>query len=154
MTTVKIEDVLRDASISVLETMFFADVAPGETPVNHLDPVTCVVNCTGARSGVFTVAVDRLALHILCCAFYGDEDAKLPTQETEMICELTNMLAGSTLSSCVPEHFCTLSSPSICNFGRHLETCNQIDSEVQLGSIALSIEAGLLSVSCALRASR
>jgi CheY-specific phosphatase CheX len=154
MTQHKVEDVLRDASISVLETMFFAEVSPISLDIVHLDPVTCTLDCAGAESGTFTVAVDRAALHILCCAFFGDEDATISEQETEMICELTNMLAGSTLSAYIPEHFCTLSSPSICNFAQHLNTSRGIGGNSEFGSIALSIDAGLLSVSCAIRTTR
>ena len=154
MTTNKIEDVLRDASVSVLETMFFADITAAIEGATHVDPVTCVIDCKGAETGTFTVAVDRPALHILCCAFFGEDEAGPASQEWEMICELTNMLAGSTLSAYVPGHFSQLSSPSICGLDRHLETCSNKDQASEFALVSLSIEGGLLSVACTLRTTR
>jgi CheY-specific phosphatase CheX len=154
MTSSKLQDVLCRASISVLETMFFADILPAADATTHVDAVTCVIDCKGAATGSFVVAVDRPALHVLCCAFLGEEEAGPATQEWEMICELTNMLAGSTLSAYVPEHFCKLSSPSICDFARQYEISSENDSDTPSAFIALSIEGGLLSVSCSLRTTR
>jgi CheY-specific phosphatase CheX len=154
MTKTKLEDVLHDASVAVLETMFFADATSDIAVTSHIDAVTCVIDCKGAETGTFTVAVDRPALHILCCAFFGEDEAGPASQEWEMICELTNMLAGSTLSAYVPEHFCELSSPSICGFDRHLESTSHNDPDSHLAFVALAIEGGLLSVSCALRTTR
>ena len=151
MTTNNVESVLRVASVGVLETMFFADVSTAPEGLTHSDAVTCVIDCKGAETGTFTVAVDRPALHILCCAFFGEEVAGPASQEWEMICELTNMLAGSTLSAYVPEHFCKLSSPSICDFDRHLDSSSNNDPNSHSALVALSIEGGLLSVSCTLR---
>jgi CheY-specific phosphatase CheX len=148
-------DVLRGASTEVLETMFFAEaVSIDAEGAVHDNPLSCFLDFSGAETGTFTVAVDRAALRILCTAFYGDEDEPSLTQEEEMITELTNMLAGSTLSSYVPEHYCKLSSPSLCDFARHLKTSMPRAVDERKASVNLSVEDGLLSVSCCFRTAR
>ena len=151
MMTHKIEDVLRDESTNVLETMFFADaeVADNEDAV-HSDASACTLQCSGAENGTFSLAIDRIALQNLCSAFYGQDDEPSEAQERELICELTNMLAGSTLSAYAPEHYCKLSSPLIYDFARHLET-KVPNPEENHTSVNFSLDGGLLSVSCSLR---
>jgi|SRR5450756_599219 len=151
MTTCKLADVLQEAAIGVLETMFFAEASSaGEDTATHSDAVACLLESTGFETGEFTIAIDREALQILCCAFYGDEDDPSSTQQQEMICELTNMIAGSTLSSYAPTHYCKLSSPTVCDMDRHLQTAIKYPQD-HVATINLSIEGGLLSASCSLR---
>jgi len=149
----ELTEVLREASTVVLETMFFADVSTVavEEPV-HDDPLACSLLCSGAENGSFTVAVDRAALGMLSEAFYGDDGESSSTREAELLCELTNMLAGSTLSTYAPNHYCPLSSPKVCDFAQHLATVSSSAPDEHKTSISLALDGGLLSVSCTLKA--
>jgi hypothetical protein len=152
MTKSSLEDVLRSASTEVLETMFFAEAAaPDGPPPAHTDALACSLLCSGAREGIFTAAIDREALQLLCEAFYGDDGAASAVKERELLCELTNMLAGSTLSAYVPEHYCPLSSPLLCDLDQHLKTGVPGNAAVQSSTVSLGIDGGLLSISCALK---
>jgi hypothetical protein len=154
MTTTSLEDVLRSASTEVLETMFFADVASPEDPQPaHNDALACSLLCSGAEEGIFTVAIDREALQLLCEAFYGDDGPPSILKERELLCELTNMLAGSTLSTYVPEHYCPLSSPLLCDLDKHLKTTHPDNASQQSSTVSLAVDGGLLSISCALKVS-
>jgi CheY-specific phosphatase CheX len=151
MTKVNIEDTLRESALNVLETMFFAEPEPAEDDAAaHCDPVTCLLHCSGAADGAFSIAVDRSVLAALCCSFYG-EDEPVATQQQELICELTNMLAGSSLSVLAPSHYCELSSPQLCSFDRHVEVGTKTVRNAQSTLIMLAVEGGLLSISCMLR---
>src|SRR4051794_21507864 len=80
----ELEEVLRDASTGVLETMFFADVTPvADSEAVHEDALVCGLVCSGAENGRFSVAVDRAALGVLSEAFYGDEGEPSATREAE-----------------------------------------------------------------------
>lgn len=150
--THKIDAVLREASTGVLETMFFAEVeaADSEDAV-HSDATACLLHCSGAESGTFSVAIDRPALKNLCCAFYGEDDDPSPAQEEELICELTNMLAGSTLSAYVPEHFCKLTAPVVYDIAGHIQLGSVPNPEELQTTVNLALDGGLLSVSCSLK---
>jgi CheY-specific phosphatase CheX len=152
MKTAEIEDALRTSSARILETMFFAETLPlPNAAVDHRNPVACLIHCSGAAEGIFSIAVDEAALRLLCCSFYGEDEPQLP-QEHELICELTNMLAGSTLSALAPAHYCELSSPQICSFNRHRALCTSESPDLQTASTVIAIDGGLLTINCALRA--
>jgi hypothetical protein len=154
MRTTEMEAATRSASASVLETMFFADALPApDVNAVHTDPVSCQLHCTGAEDGIFSIAVDRTALLALCSAFYGDDELTL-IREQELACELTNMLAGSTLSVLAPTRACELSAPRLCKVERHLETGTVKDPSRNHSFVALAVEGGLLTVSCSLRSAR
>jgi hypothetical protein len=153
MTSTKIEDALRSASTAVLETMFFSDVADAEEGQTvQEDAIACILHCNGAENGTFTVAIDPPALQVLCAAFCGLEDEPSLIEQREMICELTNMLAGSTLSAYAPDRFSTLSSPQLCGIEQHAKLAQLAGQQDHLASVSLLVEGGLLTVSCSLRA--
>ena len=156
MMQLEIADALRSATINVLETMFFTDAVPVEKEdvAPQSDALACELQCSGGENGSFGVAVDRIALQALCCAFYGEEGGATPTQEQDLICELTNMLAGSTLSRYAPAHACTLSSPLLCDYSPWATTLGQQDIVSQkdrLTRLNLSLDGGLLLLWCSLR---
>jgi len=152
MTKTSLEDVLLASSTEVLETMFFADAMTPEAPQpEHTDAVACVLLCTGAQEGTFSVAIDRAALVSLSEAFYGDDGPPSAIKELELLCELTNMLAGSTLSAYAPEKYCPLSSPRLCDLAQHLKTAESTQPGAQSTTIYLDIDGGLLSVSTCLK---
>lgn len=152
----EIADALGSASIEVLETMFFAEAVPAQN-VDALpgsDALACTLASSGGVTGSFRVAVDRAALQILCASFYGVEGEEgdiSPTQEQELLCELTNMLAGSTLSRYSPAHSCTLSSPELCDDAPWPSNGNATSAGERHHRLVLEIEGGLLLVRCSLR---
>ena len=151
MMKLEVEQAMCSASCSVLETMFFSDAVPVAAPdAVHDDPIACLLHCSGAQEGTFSVAIDQAALHLLGCAFYGEDEMELPQQQ-ELICELTNMLAGSTLSTIAPTRYCELSSPQLSSFQRHTEIASNHAGQTDTASTHLRIDGGILTVSCSLR---
>lgn len=153
-----IDVALLNASTNVLETMFFADVlrVNEEDATPQDDALACTLECRGGMNGSFGVAVDAVALQMLCQAFYGEEGDVPSTQQQDLILELTNMLAGSTLSSYSPSHSCTLSSPLLCEYTSWAAIANQkdiADGKERLTHITLSLEGGLLSMWSSLQVS-
>jgi hypothetical protein len=144
-TKLDLNETLAAASLSVLETMFFADATPLQDPAIHEDPLACMLHCSGAVEGTFSVAVDRVALVTLCDAFYGEDPSA--TQPFELLCELTNMIAGSTLSVYSPDRFCPLSSPQLCDAALHLESSFRPDATF----LSFAIDGGTISIACSLR---
>jgi hypothetical protein len=144
--TIGLHDTLNAASTAVLETMFFTEAEALTELRPHQDALSCLLHCSGAEQGTFSVAIDRAALLTLCESFYGETPTA--AQPFELLCEFTNMIAGSTLSLYSPDHFCPLSSPQLCDIAIHLADA------AQPGCIFLSyaVEEGTLSIVCSLRA--
>ncbi len=144
-----IAEALLNASVNVLETMFFADAVPVKEEDAALQDgaLACTLESRGGVNGSFGVAVDPVALQMLCRAFYGEEGDVSSTQQQDLILELTNMLAGSTLSGYSPAHACTLSSPLLCEYIPAIaRQRNSVNNDERLTHITLSLEGGLLSV--------
>jgi len=125
--------------------MFFTEAATVQDEPHHIDPVACLLHSSGAVEGTFSVAIDRGALLLLCECFYGEKPTS--SQPFELVCELTNMIAGSTLSLYSPSHFCPLSSPQLCDMAVHLEGSARPDATF----LPFAIEGGLVSVAWSLR---
>jgi len=136
---------LCSATTSVLETMFFTEAVPVDDAQPHIEPVSCKLHAGGAVEGSFSVAIDRAALLALGESFYGD----VPTasQPFELLCEFTNMIAGSTLSLYSPSNFCPLSSPQLCEMSAHLEE-SALPDAIHLSFV---VDGGLMSIACSLR---
>ena len=113
----------------------------------HDDPIVCLLHSSGAAEGTFSIAVDRDALRMLCVSFYGEDTPPLIRQE-ELACELTNMIAGSTLSRLLPERYCSLTAPQLCSIEGH-EMLSRSGEEST--SVLMEVEGGLLSATCRLR---
>ncbi len=150
MNKAELGGAIREGSVQVLETMFFADIVESEAIV-HKEPVACTLQCSGSETGSFSIAVDREALKFLCESFYGESGDSTAIQEIDLICELTNMLAGATLSRFAPLGLCALSSPVLCDVARHLEIGSSAHAGDEHSQIFISLEGGLLSASCTLR---
>jgi hypothetical protein len=140
-----LRDTLCSASTTVLETMFFTEGIPVQSAPTHVDPIACQLHASGAVNGTFSVAIDRAALVVLCESFYGD--APTSNQLFELLCEFTNMIAGSTLSLYSPSHFCPLSSPQLCAIAAHLEGFAQPDATL----LSFAVDGGLISIAWSLR---
>jgi CheY-specific phosphatase CheX len=135
------------ASLKVLETMFFAEGAVLEECPPLADPLTCLLHCSGAVTGTFSVAMDRSALRVLCEAFYGDDEPNA-VQSFELLCEFTNMIAGSTLSLFSPDEFCALTSPQLADPVSHVNRIAHPDTV----SVCLGVDGGCITLAGALRA--
>jgi hypothetical protein len=150
MNKIELEDAIRHGSLQVLETMFFAEPIGSDT-AQHKDPVACKLLCSGAETGRFSIAVDREALKLLCESFYGESGDITLIQEMDVVCELTNMLAGTMLSRFAPVGLCSLSSPVLCDVSRHLEIQTAPYVGDKHAQIYMSLDGGLLSATCVLR---
>jgi len=143
--TFGLRDTIHFASATVLETMFFTEAVPILDAPTHVDPVACLLHSRGAVSGTFSVVIDRTALVVLCESFYGD--APTESQPFELLCEFTNMIAGSTLSLYSPSRFCPLSSPQLCDITIHLGGSAQPDVTL----LSFAVDGGLISIAWSLR---
>ena len=144
---VDLRECMASASLKVLETMFFSEGTVLNVHAPLADPVTCLLHSSGAVTGTFSVAIDRSALRILCEAFYGD-DALNAVQSFELLCEFTNMIAGSTLSLFSPNEFCPLTSPQLADFVSHQIRIADSDTV----SVCLGVDGGHITLAGALRA--
>ena len=151
MTKIDLDQALVASSSNVLETLFFSAADRAGSSVDSLEePITCLLHCTGAAEGSFSVSVDRTALGQLCSSFYGEDDPTLPRQQ-ELACELTNMIAGSTLSSLLPEHYGSLTAPPLCSLENHLKLGKTPTDGAETTTVTMEVEGGLMSASCSLR---
>lgn len=93
-------DLLAASAAEVLESMFFASTE--EAPASEEGPgdrISAGLTFRGEPSGVFRVGISRPAAKALSGAFLGLEESEVsPKQTGEVVCELTNMICGSTLS--------------------------------------------------------
>jgi len=126
--------------------MFFTEGTPLDATPPHVDPLACLLHCSGALEGTFSIALDRTALIALCQAFYGEE-APSATQVFELLCELTNMIAGSTLSAYLPTHYCALTSPQLCDVAVHLGSSMNLSATF----LCLAVDGGVISIACSIR---
>ena len=151
MTKAKVENALLHSSAGVLETMFFAELTPVvEQSQLPAESIACLLHCSGAADGVLSIAVERRTLEQLCASFYGEDETSLRKQE-ELACELTNMIAGSTLSYLLPEHCCALSAPQLCSVDRHIGIAANEVQGAQSTQVLMDVEGGVLSATCCLR---
>lgn len=145
-----IREAMADALRNVLETMFFAEVTPVEEgEFAYADgALACMVECRGAHRGSFGVVVDRAAHELLCAGFYGEDESDVTSRQMEdLICELTNMLAGAALGLFSPEHLCVLSSPEVCS----AEGAGSAVAGEELSRCTVALDGGHLTLWCSLR---
>lgn len=136
----------------VLETMFFAEPSPiPESAALQNDALTCRLDCTGAVTGSFSLAIDRGALHVLSEGFYGGEERSSPTADEDLARELTNMLTGAALSTYLPQESCALSSPLVSSLAEHYVMRSAVDAGQSTAGIGMDLEGGRLSLLCVLR---
>ena len=142
---------LARATADVLETMFFVESSPTvRVDLLHSDSVTCRLTCTGGVNGSFRLLIDRDALQRLGEGFYGDEERSSPTADEDLARELTNMLAGSALSSYLPTQSCALSSPSICSLAEFEKMRARVTAGPDTAVIDVDLDGGTLSLLCVL----
>lgn len=138
---------LERASADVLETMFFAESSPSvcsDDPCG--DYVRCRLACTGAVNGSFSLSINRELLQNLSEGFYGDEKAASAAADEDLACELTNMIAGSTLSTYLPMESCALSSPMLCSLTEFESLRRGGMPEGTKAALSLALDGGTLSL--------
>lgn len=146
----ELQQAMRGATVAVLETMFFSEpILQDASEIPHINPLPCDIECSGAEDGIFHVLLDHEALLQLCRAFYGDDEDPSEKRQHEVLCEFTNMVAGSTLSSYATLHACRLSPPSLCN--PEPQPAKLMTGPLDSASVALLLEGGVLSITCQLR---
>lgn len=95
----------------VLETMFFSTAVLVDC--RH-DPnaVAARIHFSGDPSGIFELALSRNLARQFACAFLALDEGDLPASaESEVTCELANMICGAALSRIHPDSSVRLGVP-------------------------------------------
>jgi CheY-specific phosphatase CheX len=151
MKTESMGDVLGDAASMVLETMFFTlpegyteRHLPADAPVVH-----AVLSFSGAWSGTFELKTPVDSARAITQGFIGAmEPAEVSDERvSEVICELANMVCGSTLSQLGDDKIFHLGTPHLVHvaYGTSLERGGTVVRSLDLGgdgllALALTIE--------------
>ena len=138
MSPAEVDKALTRCTGRVLETMCYSDPLPITGLEEGQSLIHTELRFHGTYSGVFHLDVTEEAGRSLATTFLGaDEDVPAP-QMTSVICELTNMICGSMLS--------TLDG----NADIHLDAPEVVESSAPHGAEALSrafeIDCGQMAV--------
>ncbi len=89
-----------DATINVLETMFFTSVTGDSTAADGRSALGAEVRFRGTTHGSMALSLPEESARNMAHAFLGVEpDEPLPPERVqEMVCELANMICGCALS--------------------------------------------------------
>jgi CheY-specific phosphatase CheX len=110
---------LTAAAGDVLETMFFTSSEPVDAPLRWASPpLAAQVNFSGHFSGRFEVQIEVRCARDLACNIMGQagRDCTVNSEEDPvrfLLCELTNMLCGNTLSRLKPDKLFDLGPPQV-----------------------------------------
>ncbi len=105
-----------DASIeNVLATMFFADAAPANAPLElPAGSLEAAVQFHGEPSGYIALRIAPGAARAIAAAFLGiDENEATEAQIGETVRELANMICGSFVSAVESETLFRLDAPAM-----------------------------------------
>jgi len=111
------QDILRNVSCEVLETMFFADAQPVGCEHSWMnDALSARVAFNGSHVGFMVLAASHDAAASIAAAFLGSESGEMAeVEEGEVILELSNILCGALLSRLWPESSLLLEAPQLVN---------------------------------------
>ena len=112
----EMNQLLSDAAIEVLESMFFTSVLDTMDPEEHSAEgwVSAQLSFRGTPPGRFGIRTSPEVARKLAASFLGqEEDSVTETQYGDVICELDNMLCGSVLSRMEKDSLFELSQPKI-----------------------------------------
>jgi CheY-specific phosphatase CheX len=112
----EINQLLSDAAIEVLESMFFTSVLEATDSVEHSVEgwVSAQLSFRGTPPGRFGIRTSPEASRKLAASFLGqEEDSITETQFGDVICEMANMLCGSVLSRLEKDSLFELSQPKV-----------------------------------------
>ena len=115
MPSSEFDQVLSDSAADVLEIMFFTAPRGDSEPDNSTGPLILArLSFNGKPPGRFGVRIPLETARKIAASFLGvEEDAVTETQIGEVICELANMLCGSTLSRLEKDCRFELSQPEM-----------------------------------------
>ncbi len=140
--------VLREASIQaaleVLETMFFEIPMelPQESDAAPTEGLCALANFTGSAEGLLAVSLTPSALERLSASFLGLEEPDFSEgQAAGVLCELANMLCGSTISRLDPGARIAITPPRVV-------PSDQVSSR---GWLRFPLECGSLAISLTYR---
>lgn len=105
-------------SADVLETMFFSGAVAAECGHDWVPGAMSVrVNFDGSHSGEMWLTLTPDAVPSIASAFLGLEPQETgEEQQSQVICELANILCGAVLSSLWPESRLLLDAPHLTAF--------------------------------------
>jgi hypothetical protein len=128
--------VAREASLEVLETMFF------ELPLEEPSPVQAPAPYHGSLEGTLEVAVARPSSARLAAAFLGLESGEAgEVEQRQVAMELANMLCGATLSRLEPDGRLKIEQPRIVGTAEP-ESKAWMNLALEDGSIQLALRCG------------
>jgi CheY-specific phosphatase CheX len=136
--------VLGDAAQNVLETMFFM-MAEGDAEASFppdIELLRTSMTFTGEWSGTFELQTPVACARAIAESFAGADDAE---EVGEVMCELTNMVCGSTLSQLAGDKIFDLSAP-------RLEPAANIPANAVTASRALNFGDGIVAFALAIEA--
>ena len=104
-----------ESATEVLETMFFTSLTGVAAPEwNETDCLDASLSFRGARSGAFGVRAPLAVARLVASNFLGaDQDDLTAEQTAQVLCELANMLCGSTLCRLEKNRLFDLASPGL-----------------------------------------
>jgi hypothetical protein len=128
-----------ESATEVLETMFFTSLAGVAAPAwNEANCLDASLTFGGGRAGAFGVHAPLAVARRIAANFLGaDEDALTPEQIGQVLCELTNMLCGSTLCRLAKDTLVDLASPMLSAAPPH---------DARVATRTLELEEGPLAV--------
>jgi len=137
--------VLREASIQaaleVLETMFFEIPVEGpqESDGASTSSLCALATFTGSAEGLLVVSLTPPALERLSASFLGLEEPEISeSQAAGVLCELANMLCGSTLSRLDPGARIAIAPPRLVHSDQ-VSSRGWLRFPLECGSLAISL---------------
>ena len=111
---------LPECAVRALETMFYVSAAETGSAARNTDPcIRAVVKFEGAASGCVRLAVTEGAARDLAGFFLALDRECVDTRQAELaVCELANIVCGSTLSQSACEESFRLSPPELADWRR------------------------------------
>ena len=130
-----------EAAVEVLNTMFFE--LPVQRPEDCESPrpedLCALATFTGTAEGSFAVALETRSLNRLSASFLGAEEDEITAGlGSNVLCELTNMLCGATLSRLDPDSHIVISSPKVAA-SSEVSPSPWVRFPLECGSLAISL---------------
>jgi CheY-specific phosphatase CheX len=116
MQTIEFSALIEDATAEVLESMCFTSVAGNvtETVLPDAGWISVKLHFSGPSCGDLGISAPLTTARALAANFLGEEQAQVdPSQCTEFVCELSNMICGALLGRCGSDGVYKLSHPTI-----------------------------------------
>jgi CheY-specific phosphatase CheX len=145
--------VLQNAAETVLETMFFMMAEGAADPVHppQTEMMRTALSFSGEWSGTFELDVPAACARSIAESFVGIDDCgEIPPERVgEVMCELANMICGSTLSHLASDKIFNLSAPHVCTSTEHIR-CQ--GTHTVMAAKGLNLGEGVVSFAMAIEA--